>query len=242
MEFSDLLASQNMLKLQTKPIPTLVPFELRDFQPQELKTINQMNPKEVMESIKSNSKANVQGLSADKLALAEHVTFQEDNASGGTFKVISRLNMDCKKNMILSILSNIANGLDCRSFEIKKEKNMCIVSVILKTGDQLELGMLIGFNESKERILTGTYPESHAAYGRQFWIRFAGALSKHGCLMNQTPRILNVMPITSPTNVTKSNSGENERREDLPDDPDLEYDSSEYNSTNSENSVDSDIE
>lgn len=244
MEFVDLLSSQNMLKLQTNPMPALTaPIELKDFLEEQLKPVELMDPDEALVKL-SAANAENQGIPQDKRALAEHVVFEEDDEDGShVFRVVCRLNKDAKTAYAISVLSNVANGLDCTSFAITKTNVSATVKVVMRTGTLLDLVMTVGLNESKHRILHGTYPESQAAYGRQFWIRFAESLAKLGLLFGQT-----ISPSVIPTPVPASAQTANsslpqfvQKEEDLADDSGLEYDSSDYDEdAKSEASVDSD--
>ena len=239
MEFADLLSSQSMLKLQTKPIPALtVPIELRDILEEEMTPVELMKPEEAMKAMRSSS-TETQGLSEEKKALAERVLFEEDDETGhGIFRTICQLNRDAKVVHLNSVLSNVANGLDCTSFTIQRAKTSATVKVVMRSGLSIDLVMTVGMDEHKQRILHGTYPESQATYGRTFWIRFAESLAAQGLLQGQrsnippNPRT----PSTHTATSTSSNATTNEY--DLADDSGLEYDSDNYDS--SEGSVDSD--
>jgi hypothetical protein len=268
MEYVDMLASQNMLKLQTKPIPALTnTIELRDFLEEELKPVALMKPEEAMKVLRSSSNE-LAGLSEEKKALAEHVVFEEDDETGsGLFRAVCELNKECKVVYTTSVLASVANGLDCTSFTISRTNTSATVKVVMRSGMTIDLTMTVGLNESKQRILHGTYPEAHANYGRQFWIRFAEALASQGLLLGQT---INRPTVPATTTAAASSSGsstsprgassttqtaassasggsasprENQQRqneEDLADDSGLEYDSSDYDNPSSEASVDSD--
>lgn len=235
MEFVDMLASQNMLRQQTKPIPGLaVPFELKDVLEEEPKPVELTE--EAMKILRSSTNE-YQGLSEEKKALAEQVVFEEDDETGsGLFRMVCQLNKDCKVTYTIPILSNVANGLECTSFSIQKTNTAATVKVVLRSGSTLDLVMTIGLNEEKQRVLHGTYPESQAAYGRQFWIRFAESLASNGFLLGQ--KLSLPQRATHSNTQTASSSTDIQKEDDLADDSGLEYDSS----SDSENSVDSDTD
>ena len=241
MEFVDLLSSQSMLKLQTKPLPALtVPIELKDILEEEMKPVELMKPEEAMKALRSTA-SDVQGLAPEKRALAEHVVFEEDDESGsGLFRVVCQLNKDAKVVILLTVLSNVANGLDCTSFSTTKTKTSATVKVTMRSGQVIDLVMTVGLSEEKQRVLLGTYPESQAAYGRTFWIRFAETLAAQGLLSGQTISPLSISSSSSKDTPNASSSSPHGFEDELADDSGLEYDSDNYDS--SEASVDSDPE
>lgn len=255
MEFVDLISSQNMLKLQTKPIPALaVPVQLKDHLEEEIKPVELMDPEEAMLKLKMNAQENT-GLTDEKVALAEHVVFEEDDEEGlHVFRVVCRLNREAKTAFAIATLQNIANGLECTSFTIQKTNVSATVKVVMRSGVTIDLTMTVGLNPQKQRILHGTYPESQASYGRTFWIRFAEALAKQGLLfgMKISPVLKPATPPTpAPSSNTTSTSKDTtasipqfvQKEEDLADDSGLEYDSSDYDEdAKSEASVDSDTD
>lgn len=241
MEFVDLLSSQGMLKLQTKPMPAItVPIELKDILEEEAVPVALMKPEDAMKVLRSSS-SDVQGLSPEKKALAEHVVFEEDDESGsGLFRVVCHLNKDAKVVILLAVLNNVANGLDCTSFNIVKSKVSATVKVIMRTGQTIDLVMTVGLDEHKERVLHGSYPEVQADYSRAFWIRFAETLAAQGLLLGQTISPLGISS-SSPRGTQSATSSRSPNPDDeLADDSGLEYDSDNYDS--SEGSVDSDPE
>lgn len=241
MEFVDLLSSQSMLRLQTKPIPALtVPIDLKDFVEEEIKPVELMAPDDALKIIRSSSQ-HYQSLSPEKQALAEHVLFEEDDESGtGTFRVVCQLNKDAKATYAMDILSNAANGLDCTSFTIQKTKTKAVVKIVMRNGTPIELAMTIGLNAQKQRTLHGTYPESQASYGRNFWIRFAESLAAQGLLLGQTISISNGSTSRPSATASNSSSALPASSEAITDNSDPEYDSDDY--VQSEGSVDSDAE
>lgn len=203
MEFVDLMSSQNMLKLQTKPIPAqTVPIELKDFLEEDPKPVVDLtNAVDAMKVLRAATPSETQGLSADKKAMADHVLFEEDDESGsGQFRVVCRLNRDAKVVYVISVLNNVANGLDCTSFSIQKTNTSATVKVVLRSGIVIDLTMTVGLNEEKQRVLHGTYPEAQASYGRNFWIRFAETLAAQGLLLGQA------LAVPTPTTTNSSSS------------------------------------
>lgn len=249
MEFVDLLSSQSMLKLQTKPMPALtVPLELKDVVEEELKPVDLEKEAEAMKASLRSASPDSMGLTSAQRAMADHVLFEEDDDTGsGLFRVVCRLNRDAKVAYTISVLNNVANGLDCTSFNIQKTNKSATVKVVMRSGVIIDLTMTVGLNEEKQRVLHGSYPEAHANYGRGFWIRFAETLAAQGLLLGQALAIPQTAPRPAPTAAPSSSSGVSPRtaaanaaEEEKADDSGLEYDSDNYD--NSEGSVDSDTD
>lgn len=252
MEFVDLLSSQSMLKLQTKPMPALtVPLELKDIVEEEMKPGDLVKEAEAMKASLRSASPDSMGLTSAQRAMADHVLFEEDDDTGsGLFRVVCRLNRDAKVAFTIAVLNNVANGLDCSSFTILKTNKSATVKVVMRSGVLIDLIMTVGLNEEKQRVLHGTYPESHATYGRSFWIRFAETLAAQGLLLGQAlsvPQPAAPRPAPSSSGASSS-SGVSPRtaaanaaaEEENADDSGLEYDSDNYD--NSEGSVDSDTD
>lgn len=252
MEFVDLLSSQSMLKLQTKPMPALtVPIDLKDVVEEEFKPVDLVKEAEAMKASLRLAPADSMGLTSAQRAMADHVLFEEDDEAGThLFRVVCRLNRDAKVALTVAVLNNVANGLDCTSFSIQKTNTSATVKVVMRSGVTIDLTMTVGLNEEKQRVLHGTYPEAHANYGRAFWIRFAETLAAQGLLLGQAlaipaaaaPRVeqASAAPSSSASNVSPRTAAAAKAEEELADDSGLEYDSDHYDS--SEGSVDSDTE
>lgn len=191
-----------MLKLQTKPMPALVvPLELKDVLEEEHKPVDLAKEAEAMKASLMAAPADTYGLNERQRAMADHVLFEEDDeANTGLFRVVCRLNRDAKVAYTVSVLNNVANGLDCTSFTIVKTNTSATVKVVMRSGVSIDLTMTVGLNEEKQRVLHGTYPEAHATYGRNFWIRFAETLAAQGLLLGQA------LAVPAPVQAARSNN------------------------------------